>query len=187
LVFLTSDLLNEYFGHSGVKRISYITAGFIIYASVIVVTATKLPPAQFWLNANSTDISGQAFDINMAYTTIFRQGVGIIFGSVTAFLVGQLVDVYSFQYLKKITGHKHLWVRATGSTVISQLIDSFLVLFIAFYVMGNWTFDQVIAVGIVQYIYKVGLAIVLTPLIYFAHYFIDIYLGKKVSEKIIGD
>jgi len=180
-VFLTSDLLNEYFGKKGVRRISFITAGFIVYASLVVYIGTKLPPARFWLEANSIDTAGNTFNINLAYQTIFRQGIRIIIGSVTAFLVSQMVDVYVFRYFRHITGHRHLWIRATGSTVISQLIDSFLILYIAFHILGNWTLQQVVAIGIVQYMYKVGLAIVLTPLIYLAHFFIDKYLGKVNS------
>lgn len=186
-VFLTSDLLNEYFGRNGVRRISFITAGFIIYASLIVYLGTKLPPAHFWLEANSTDASGNAFNINLAYNTIFRQGIGIIIGSITAFLVSQLVDVYVFHYLRRLTNHRYLWLRATGSTVVSQLIDSFLILYIAFNLLGNWTLSQVFAVGIVQYLYKVGLAIILTPLIYIAHYSIDKYLGSNFSEKTVAE
>jgi queuosine precursor transporter len=184
-VFLTSDLLNEYFGKKGVRRISFITAGFIFYAALIIFLGTKLPPARFWLDANSTDMNGNAFDINLAYNTIFRQGIGIIIGSITAFLVSQLVDVYVFQYFRRITNHRYLWLRATGSTIVSQLIDSFLILFIAFNLLGNWTFSQVLSVGIVQYLYKVGLAVALTPLIYIAHYLIDIYLGRDLSEKSV--
>lgn len=178
-VFLTSDLLNEYFGKNGVRRISFITAGLIAYASIIVFIGTTLPPAKFWLDINNQDAAGNFFNINFAYNKIFRQGIGIIIGSITAFLVSQLIDVYVFIYFKKITGHKYLWLRATGSTVVSQLIDSFIILFIAFYLLGNWSISQVLSVGSVQYIYKVGLAVILTPLIYLAHYFIDLYLGKE--------
>ena len=184
-VFITSDILNEYYGKKGVRRISFITAGLIAYASVIIITGTKLPPAKFWLDANSMDNAGNAFNINYAYKTIFRQGVGIVIGSITAFLVSQLIDVYVFHYFRKITGHKLLWVRATGSTVISQIIDSYLILFIAFYLLGNWELKNVFSVGTVQYFYKVGLAIILTPLIYLAHNIIDKYLGKGYSDQVI--
>jgi uncharacterized integral membrane protein (TIGR00697 family) len=186
-VFLTSDVLNEYFGKKGVQRISFITAGFIVYASLIVFISTKLPPAKFWLETNSGYSADNSFDINLAYHTIFRQGIGIIIGSVTAFLVSQLVDVYTFHYFRYLTSHRYLWLRATGSTVISQVIDSFLVLYIAFGLLGNWTIGQVVAVGVVQYIYKVGLAIVLTPLIYVAHHYIDKYLGSENALHTIDE
>lgn len=179
IVFITSDIINEYFGRPGVKRISYLTAMMIGYAFVIIFVGTKLPPADFWIDVNNTDANGNPFDTNYAYSKLFSQSLGIIIGSITAFLVGQLVDVYTFHYIRKITGHKKLWLRATGSTVVSQFVDSFLILTIAFYWLGNWTFSQVIAVGLLQYIYKVGFAIILTPAIYLAHSIIDKYLGTK--------
>jgi len=179
LVFIISDLVNEYFGREGVRKISFITAGMIAWSFMIVLAGTGLPPADFWLGLNNTDPSGNSFDINYAYTSIFRAGMGIIVGSLAAFLVSQLIDAYAFHYLKKLTGSKKLWFRATGSTVISQLIDSFVILFIAFFLLGNWSMQQVLQVGLVQYTYKVSLAILLTPLIYLAHWIIDGYLGKR--------
>ncbi|MGE0077200.1 MAG: queuosine precursor transporter [Bacteroidales bacterium] len=185
IVFILSDIINEYFGTAGVKRISYIGAGMIAYAFIIIYISTQAPPADFWMQNNSVDAHGNFLDINYAYSNIFRQGLGIIIGSITAFLVGQLVDAYTFHYLRILTQHKWLWLRATGSTVVSQLVDSFLILFIAFYLLGNWTLNQVVAVGLIQYFYKIFLAIVLTPLIYLMHSIIDKYLGKKDSLKLI--
>jgi hypothetical protein len=187
IVFIFSDIINEYFGKKGVRRISFITAGMIAYAFIIIFLWTDMPPADFWLQLNGQDAQGRPFDINFAYTTIFRMGLGIIVGSLTAFLVSQLVDAYVFHYFKKITGHKYLWVRATGSTVVSQLIDSFVILMIAFYFLGNWSLMQVLKVGMVQYSYKVLLAIMLTPVIYLVHAVIDAYLGKESSEKLIEE
>lgn len=185
IVFILSDIINEYFGRSGVKRISIIGAGMIAYAFLIIYISTETPPADFWLQNNSVDPTGNPMNINFAYSTIFRQGLGIIVGSIIAFLVGQLVDAYTFHYLRVLTQHKWLWLRATGSTVVSQLVDSFLILFIAFYLLGNWSLNQVIAVGLIQYLYKIFLAIVLTPLIYLMHGIIDKYLGKQESLKLI--
>ena len=187
IVFVFSDIINEYFGKTGVRRISFITAGMIAYAFLIILMWTGMPPADFWLNLNGIDAQGRPFDINYAYNTIFRAGLGIIVGSLTAFLVSQLVDAYVFHYFRKLTGHKFLWLRATGSTVISQIIDSFVILFIAFYFLGNWSLEQVFRVGLIQYLYKVFLAIALTPLIYLVHILIDNYLGKETSEIIIEE
>lgn len=184
-VFIISDIVNEYFGKPGVKRLSYLAAILIGYGFIIILGGTNLPPSDFWLHNNALDAQGNAFNVNYAYSTIFRQGLGIIVGSITAFLVGQLVDIYTFHYLRKITGHKKLWLRATGSTVVSQLIDSFIILLIAFYWLGNWSFIDVISVGLVQYIYKILLAILLTPLIYWIHYLIDRYLGRDHSNEMI--
>ncbi|MDO9254098.1 MAG: queuosine precursor transporter [Bacteroidales bacterium] len=187
IVFVFSDIINEYFGKAGVRRISFITAGMIAYSFIIILIWTGMPPADFWLKLNGIDSQGRAFDINFAYNTIFRAGLGIIVGSLTAFLVSQLVDAYVFHYFKKLTGHKFLWLRSTGSTVISQIIDSFVILFIAFYFLGNWSLEQVFRVGLIQYLYKVFIAIALTPVIYLAHVVIDRYLGEKTSEFIIEE
>jgi queuosine precursor transporter len=184
-VFILSDIVNEYFGKRGVRKLSYITAILVSYSFLAVLGGTKLPPADFWLQVNSLDSLGRPFDINYAYSTIFRQGLGIIVGSISAFLLSQLVDVYTFHYLRRLTGHRKLWLRATGSTVVSQLVDSFVILTIAFYFLGNWSLEQVFKVGIVQYFYKVFLAIALTPVIYAIHAIIDRYLGKETSVVLV--
>ncbi len=182
VVFITSDLINEYFGQPGVKRISYLTAGFIAYSFLVIYLTMKLPPAGWWMEANNVDGQGNFFNMDFAFNKIFGQGLRIILGSLTAFLVGQLADVYIFQKLRKITGAKKLWLRATGSTLVSQLIDSFVVLFIAF--SGTFTLKQILAIGITNYIYKFAIAIVLTPLIYAGHNVIDKYLGKEHAQRI---
>lgn len=185
VVFITTDLINEYFGKPGVKRISYLTAGLIAYAFVVIFFTMGLPPAQWWMEANSQDAQGNYFNMDFAFNKIFGQGQRIIIGSLVAFLVGQLTDVFVFQRLRKVTGTRLLWLRATGSTLVSQLIDSFVVLFIAFY--GVFSNQQIIAIGITNYIYKFAIAILLTPVIYGGHYAIDRYLGKENAEKISAD
>jgi queuosine precursor transporter len=184
VVFILSDIVNEYFGKSGVRRMSFLGAGLIGYAFVIIYCGTQLPPADFWLDVNKTGPDGP-FNIDYAYSAIFRQGLGIIFASITSFLIGQVIDMYVFHYLRKLTNHKKLWLRATGSTLVSQLVDSYLILTIAFYWLGNWSLTQVLAVGTIQYLYKVVLAVGLTPVIYWMHYAIDRYLGREESHKII--
>ncbi len=179
-VFVTTDIINEYFGKEGVKKISFLTAGLIAFAFLIIGVATLLPPAPFWLNLYKAD----GLNINHAFSLIFRQGLGIIVGSLTAFLLGQLLDVFVFHRLRRITGANLLWLRATGSTLFSQLVDSFVVLFIAFYVFGRWNFMQVISVGLVNYIFKFFAAIAMTPLVYLGHYLIDRYLGKTEADKL---
>jgi uncharacterized integral membrane protein (TIGR00697 family) len=183
VVFITTDLINEYFGKPGVKRISYFTAILILYAFVIVFFAMELPPANWWIE--SRDAEGNIVNMDTAFNKILGQGQRIIIGSLAAFIVGQLVDVVVFQRLRKATGSKWLWLRATGSTLVSQLVDSFVVLFIAFY--GVFSNQQIIAIGITNYIYKFAVAILLTPLIYLGHSLIDNYLGKQNAQKISED
>ena len=173
IVFITSDIINDYFGKKGVKFISYTTAVFIAFAFFIIYLATILVPADFWLSVN------QDININTAFSLIFRQGLGIIIGSLSAFLVSQIIDATVFEKIKGRTGNKNIWLRATGSTLISQLIDSFLVIGIAFYVFGNWTAGQWMNVSLNNYLYKFFIAILFTPLLYLAHYLIEKYLKKE--------
>jgi uncharacterized integral membrane protein (TIGR00697 family) len=184
VVFITTDIINEYFGMQGVRKISFLAAGLIAYSFIMIFSVTNLTPAQFWLDVNANDSSGNPFDINYAFTKVYIQGLGIIVGSLFAFLVGQLLDVFVFQKLRRYTGSRMIWLRATGSTLVSQLLDSFVVLAIAFYLFGDWSLGQVISVGIINYIYKFTVAIVLTPLLYLGHYLIDGYLGKDEADKL---
>ncbi len=173
LVFITSDIINDYFGKKGVKFISYTTAIFIAFAFFIIYLATILVPADFWLAVNKD------LNINTAFSLIFRQGLGIIIGSLSAFLVSQIIDASIFEKIKGRTGNKNIWLRATGSTLVSQLIDSFLVIGIAFYLFGNWTIGQWMNVSLNNYLYKFVVAILFTPLLYLAHYIIEQYLQKE--------
>ena len=176
IVFIVSDIINDYFGKKGVRFISFTTAGFIAYSFIIIYIATLLVPADFWMETNR---GATNFNINEAFSRIFRQGLGIITGSLLAFLVSQIVDALIFERIKAKTGSKMIWLRATGSTLISQLIDSFLVIGVAFYLFGNWTIGQWFNVSLNNYLYKFIVAILFTPLLYLAHHYIEEYLKKE--------
>ncbi|SMB97917.1 conserved hypothetical protein [Hymenobacter roseosalivarius DSM 11622] len=184
VVFVTTDIINEYFGKAGVLRISYLTVGLILYSFVVILATTHLPPAAFWLDVNKLDAEGRPFNVDFAYRSIFRQGLGIIAGSITAFLIGQVLDATVFQMIRRLTGGRYVWLRATGSTLVSQLVDSFVVLYVAFYLFGNWSFDQVLSVANTNYWYKFAAAILLTPIIYLAHFLIDRYLGREETVEL---
>lgn len=175
LVFITSDIINDYFGKKGVRFISFTTAFFIAFSFLIIYTATLLVPADFWVEVNK---GKENFNINSAFSRIFRQGLGIILGSLSAFLVSQIIDALVFERIKSRTGSKYIWLRATGSTLISQLIDSILVIGIAFYLFGNWTFSQWMNVSFNNYLYKFVVAILFTPVLYLAHWSIERYLAQ---------
>lgn len=183
VVFITTDLINEYFGKPGVKRISYLTALLILYAFVVIFFSMNLPPAEWWIMG--TDDDGNPVNMHVAFNKILGQGQRIIVGSLVAFIIGQLVDVFVFQKLRQATGSGKLWLRATGSTLVSQLVDSFVVLFIAFY--GVFSNEQIVAIGITNYIYKFSVAILLTPVIYLGHAIIDNYLGKQNAQTISAE
>ncbi len=166
IVFVTTDLINEYFGEKGVKKLSLITAGLIAYTFFILFFAIKIP---------SSGISSVNSD---QFKAVFGQSQLIIVGSVVAFLASQLIDVTIFHFVKKRTGNKMIWLRSTGSTVISQLFDSFIVLGIAFWLPGIMDFKTYIISGFTGYTVKLVIAILMTPLIYLGHYLIQKYLSK---------
>ena len=131
VVFIMTDIINEYYGPKGVRFLSFLTAGLIAFAFIVFYLAMKLVPSQFFVTSKQG--SGVP-DMEKAYESILGQGGNIIIGSLVAFVISQLIDVFVFHKIKKATGERSVWLRATGSTLISQFIDSFVVLFIAFYV-----------------------------------------------------
>jgi queuosine precursor transporter len=181
-VFIMTDVINEYFGVRGVRLISWIAVVFIAYAFVAAYAAISLAPAQFWLDVNA-DLGVP--DVQKAYAVVFGQGLWTIGGSIIAFLVGQLIDVAIFHRILKMTGERFVWLRATASTAVSQLLDSFIVLYIAF-VIGpqHWSIPQFLAVGSVNYVYKMTAAIALIPLLYVARAGITAYLGPAESARL---
>ncbi len=181
LQFVMTDIINEYYGPKAIRQISYIAVALISYAFVMFYISIEVPPADFWISSN-TAIGIP--DMQVAFSGIFGQGMWIIVGSLVAFLVSQIVDVLVFHRIKAATGEKWIWFRATGSTVISQLIDSFIVLFIAFKIGNNWSWQLVLAICLVNYVYKFTMALILTPLIYFMHGRIEDYLGHDVANEM---
>jgi uncharacterized integral membrane protein (TIGR00697 family) len=149
-----------------VRLISWIAVGLIAYSFLAAYAAISLAPASFWVDINA----GMGVpDIQKAYAILFGQGMWTICGSIIAFLVGQLIDVVIFHRILRVTGERFVWLRATASTAVSQLLDSFIVLYIAF-VIGpqHWSIPQFLAVGTVNYCYKMAAAIALIPLLYLA-------------------
>ncbi len=185
LIFIMTDIINEYFGVKQVRFLSILTSILIAYSFFIVWGAMGLMPADFWVNQN---INGENLNMNNAFSGIFGQGMWIIVGSITAFILGQFVDVLIFHKIKKITGERALWLRATGSTLVSQLIDSFVVIFIAFYInpQYHYSWKMVAAIGLVNYTYKFVVAVLMTPILYIVHRIIDRYLGKDLSERLVN-
>jgi len=181
LEFVMTDIVNEYYGPKAVRRISYTAVILISYAFIMFYSSIHLPPADFWITTNK---SKGIDNMQTAFNGIFGQGMWIILGSLTAFLVSQLVDVTVFHRIKKVTGEKKVWLRATGSTLVSQLVDSYIVLTIAFKFGSSWSWPLVFAVGTLNYIYKSSMAIVLTPVIILVEKRIEKYLGHKTAEQM---
>jgi hypothetical protein len=182
VVFVLTDLINEYFGRKGVRLVSWLAVVFISWAFFAAYVAIALAPAPFWVDSNA---QLGVPDIQQAYAQIFGQGMWTIVGSITAFLVGQLVDVTVFHRIRRATGERWMWLRSTGSTAVSQLFDSFIVLYIAF-VLGpqHWPVKQFLAVGMVNYAYKMLAAVVMIPVLYLVHAGVRRYLGVAEVERL---
>ncbi|MEO6517946.1 MAG: queuosine precursor transporter, partial [Pseudoxanthomonas sp.] len=163
MVFILTDTINEFFGRRGVQFISWLAVGLIVYGFLFAFAAIALAPADWWLTAAQ---SQGVPDYQKAFAAVFGQGMWTIAGSVIAFLLGQLIDVSVFHRIRNATGEKHVWLRATGSTAVSQLVDSFVVLYIAF-VLGpqQWPTSLFLAVSSVNYAYKMLAAVALIPLL----------------------
>jgi uncharacterized integral membrane protein (TIGR00697 family) len=172
VIFLLTDLINEYYGKDGVRKLTYITVSLISFTFIILSVALSIPATSF------SPVSDSVFN------TIFGQSQWIIVGSIIAFLLSQLVDVYVFWMFKKATGGKHIWLRATGSTMVSQLIDTFVVQFIAFVLPGKWPFSEFLTNASWGYAFKLLVALALIPMIYLGHYVIGKYLKKHTTVTI---
>lgn len=170
VVFITTDLVNEYFGREGVKRLTYLTVGLILYAFLVIYLSMLVPAAGI------SPVNDQV------YNQVFGQSLWIIVGSITAFIVSQLIDVSVFWFFRGKTGGKMLWLRATGSTVISQLIDTFIVMGIAFWLPGKMTTQDYFNVSLTNYTYKILVALSITPIIYLSHAIIDRYFRLNPEE-----
>jgi len=182
IVFVMTDVVNEYFGRRGVRFISFLAAGLICYAFLFAYLAISLAPAAWWTTVNT---ERGVPDMQAAFANVFGQGLWTIGGSLVAFLVGQLIDVGVFHRIRAITGERWIWLRATGSTAVSQLVDSFVVLYVAF-VLGpqQWPIPLFLAVGTVNYLYKISAAVAMIPLIYLMRRGIERYLGAGEAAKL---
>lgn len=167
VVFLLTDVMNEYFGKQAVRRLSWITTGLIAFCFLIVYIAVQLPTAEgSWLS-------------DKEFAKAFGGSLWIMVGSICAFIVSQLLDVQLFHFFSKLTKGKMIWLRSTGSTVVSQLVDSFIVALIGLYLSGAYPLKMVLILAITGYLTKLVIAVCLTPLIYLMHYLARKILGEK--------
>jgi uncharacterized integral membrane protein (TIGR00697 family) len=182
IVFVMTDVINEFFGKRGVRFISWLAAVLIVYGFVFAYLAISLAPAAWWVGVAADQ---GVPDYQKAFAAVFGQGMWTIGGSLVAFLVGQLIDVSVFHRIRRATGERLVWLRATGSTAVSQLVDSFIVLYIAF-VLGpqQWPTSLFLAVGSLNYAYKMAAAIALIPLLYLVRRGITAYLGHGQASQL---
>ncbi|MBO9571481.1 MAG: queuosine precursor transporter [Chitinophagaceae bacterium] len=182
VIFVSTDIVNEYYGVKGVRFLSLLAAGLICFAFIVFYFAIHTSPdTNWWLG--SMKESGVP-DMQAAYTAIFGQGMNIIIGSISAFIIGQIADAFIFRRIKYVTGEKNIWMRATLSTLVSQLIDSFVVTYIAFYIFRGVDFGQCTAWALTSYTYKFIVAVLFTPAVYLVHWFAERYLGKELAAQM---
>lgn len=171
LTFIVTDLLNEYYGRAGIRFVSLLGAAMIVFEFLLLRVGMALPVA------DGSPVTQAGFEM------VFGASQRIIFGSLTAFLLGQLLDIALFFWLRKRTGGRHLWLRATGSTLGSQLLDTAIVLTVAF--GGQMPAGQIAAITLFNYGYKLGIAVAITPLIYLGHRLMDVYLGDDLAQSLL--
>jgi hypothetical protein len=173
VTFIVTDIINEYYGRRGIRFVTFLGMAMILLVLLILQIDMMIPAASF------SPVNDEAFNL------VFSASGRIIVGSLVAYLIGQLIDIAVFHFLRARTGPRLLWVRATGSTIVSQLIDSFVVLFIAF--SGQLSVEQIASIGVTNYIYKFMIAVCITPLLYVAHRAIDNYLGRELAERMMEE
>jgi uncharacterized integral membrane protein (TIGR00697 family) len=157
IVFLLTDTWNEFYGEKAVRRLSWITTILFGYCFIIVLLALQIPAVP---GIGVTDAQ---------FGAVFGQAPWIMIGSIVAFLISQLLDVTIFHWIKSKTGNNHIWLRSTGSTVVSQMIDTIVVLYIGFVLPGKMDWNTFAEVAPTNYLLKMGIAVALTPLIYAVH------------------
>ncbi|MEI6021871.1 MAG: queuosine precursor transporter, partial [Bacteroidota bacterium] len=172
IVFFLPDLINEHYGVKGVRKLTYITVGLISYTFILISIGIHIPAVGFSPVNDAT------------FNAVFGQSQWIIVGSIVAFFFSQLIDVYVFWIFRNKTKGKYIWLRATGSTVVSQLIDTFVVQFIAFVIPGKWAFSEFIKNATWGYGFKLLVALCLIPFIYLGHYAINKLLRTNHNQQI---
>jgi uncharacterized integral membrane protein (TIGR00697 family) len=157
VTFLLTDVVNDFYGRAGARFLTAIGAGMASLAYVALVVTTALP--------TDPDSYFQAGE----YAKIFGGSARLFVASIVAYLIGQLLDINVFLYWKRITKGKHLWLRATGSTLLSQLVDTATINAIFWAGVAGKEWDWIGAKIGREYLIKVFVAVALTPVVYAIH------------------
>jgi uncharacterized integral membrane protein (TIGR00697 family) len=177
-----TDIINEYYGVKGVRFLTLLTVALIGFAFFIFYFAIHASPdTRYWIGSGTAQ---GVPDMQAAFNAIFGQGMNIIVGSLTAFILGQLIDALVFRKIKAFTGEKHIWARATMSTLVSQFIDSVVVTYVAFTLFRGVPVGQTMAWAFTAYAYKFLIAVLMTPLVYVIHWACEKYLGKETAAEM---
>lgn len=179
VVFIMTDIINEYYGVKGVRFLTFLTVALIAFAFFVFYFAILMSPdTKYWVGSS---VEQGVPNMQDAFRAIFGQGMNIIVGSLTAFVIGQLVDSFVFRRVKRATGERAIWARATVSTLVSQFIDSVVVTYVAFTLFRGVPLGQSMAWAFTAYGYKFLIAVLCTPLIYIIHWLAERFLGARTA------
>lgn len=167
ITFVLTDLVNEYYGREGARLMTAVGGAMLVFA-FLMITAARLLPA-----AENSPIPQASF------VAVFGMSWRFFGASLGAFLLGQFADIQAFHVVKRITQSRLLWLRATGSTAISQVVDTVFVNAAA--LAGIETISNIAKITAWSYAYKMGVAILLTPLLYAAHQMFTSRLGIQAA------
>jgi uncharacterized integral membrane protein (TIGR00697 family) len=168
ITFLLTDLLNEFYGKRAARFVTWIGFAMAVLTFVVIQVVVVLPPAPFTLGADWTGTTPSAID------NVFGGSKRILFASMVAYISAQLLDIAVFNALKRLTNNRMLWLRATGSTAVSQLLDTVVVQIIAW--VGVLSPSKIVALVVTSYVVKLAVAVGLTPLIYAGHSLMERWL-----------
>lgn len=163
VAFLLTDIVNEYYGRDGARLMTGLGMAMLLLAFGIITLARFLPISEH------SPIPQDAFD------SVFGLSLRLFVSSLVAYLISQLIDIYAFHAMKTVTRSKHLWLRAIGSTALSQVVDTVVVNFGA--LLWTYPVPAIVEIIIASYLYKLVVATLLTPLCYLAHDLITVRLG----------
>ena len=169
ITFLLTDILNEFYGKRAARYVTLVGFAMALFSIAVIYAAIALPWAPFTTGEGWTGATQRTFD------NVFGGSQRILFASVTAYLVGQFIDIFVFNRLKRLTRNRHIWLRATGSTVVSQLIDTVVVQQLAW--TGVLSQAQIWDIVVTSYFFKLLIAVGLTPLVYAGHALLERRLG----------
>ncbi len=179
-----TDIVNEYYGRPIVKLFTWIAIAVNLLLQPVIRAAIAVPAISFTPGISDAEMQ-RGYEIALGQTT------SIVFASLCAFALAQWLDVQVFTWLRRSTGGKYLWLRAQGSTVVSQLVDTFVVIYLAFVgiplLLGGepWSLAAAFAVSLTNYVYKFLIAVGITPVLYGVHAAVDAYLGKEAAAALV--
>ena len=169
MTFLLTDVLNEFYGKKLARFVTLLGFGMAALAYAFIFIAGAIPIADMTRAAGWTGVTEATFN------NVFLGSQRMILASMTAYIIAQFVDIGVFHALKRLTTNRLLWLRATGSTVVSQLIDTIAITFVAWW--GVLGIEQILTMIRSSYSLKVLIAIGLTPLVYLCHALLERGLG----------